>query len=127
FHSLTMRGELPRAGVERASWGRPSRRPDERRSMSQRLRRTLVGLAVGSTLLAGCSIPVHGTASPGPGEPVDVTAAQLHITAAVQGPVDQWVRNALTDLTDFWSRAYPQYFGEPFTPLSGGYFSVDSD
>ena len=95
--------------------------------MSQRLRRMLVGLAVGSALLAGCSIPVRGTASPGRGEPVDVTAAQLHITAAVQGPVDQWVRNALTDLTDFWSRAYPQYFGEPFAPLSGGYFSVDSD
>jgi predicted metalloprotease len=95
--------------------------------MRHRLRRALVGLAAGGMLFAGCSMPVRGTASPGPGEPVDVTAAQLHITAAVQGPVDQWVRNALTDLTTFWSRAYPRYFGHPFTKLSGGYFSVDSD
>jgi predicted metalloprotease len=95
--------------------------------MRQSLRRTLVGLAVGSALLAGCSIPVRGTATPGRGEPVDVTAAQLPITAAVQGPVDQWVRNALVDLTTFWSQAYPTYFGKPFTPLSGGIFSVDSD
>jgi predicted metalloprotease len=41
--------------------------------------------------------------------------------------VDQWVRNAMTDLTTFWSQAYPRYFGKPFTPLSGGIFSVDSE
>jgi predicted metalloprotease len=95
--------------------------------MRQRLRRTLVGLVVSGALLAGCSLPVRGSATPGRGEPVDVTAAQLHITAAVQGPVDQWARNALADLTTFWSQAYPKFFGKPFTPLSGGYFSVDSD
>jgi predicted metalloprotease len=93
--------------------------------MGRGLRRAVLGLAVGA-VLAGCSVPVVGTASPGRGEPVDVTAAQLPITAAVPGPVDQMVRNALTDLTTFWSTAYPQNFGKPFRPLKGGYFSVDA-
>jgi predicted metalloprotease len=93
--------------------------------MRKGLPRTVLGLVAGA-LLVGCSVPVVGTPTPGRGEPVDVTAAQLHITAAVAGPVDQLVRNALSDLTTFWSRAYPQFFGKPFTPLKGGYFSVDS-
>jgi predicted metalloprotease len=95
--------------------------------MRQRLCRAVVGLAVGSAVLAGCAIPVRGDATPGRGEPVDVTAAQLHITAAVPGEVDQWVRNALADLDTFWTQAYPTFFGKPFKPLSGGFFSVDSD
>lgn len=88
-------------------------------------RRSLLALAVGGALLGGCATPVAGTASPASGEPSDV--ADFPITGAVDGPVDQTVRNSLADLNTFWTAAYPKYFGEPFTPLAGGYFSVDSD
>jgi predicted metalloprotease len=91
------------------------------------LRRSLVALIGGGALLTGCATPVGGTAAPGSGEPVDVAASDFPITGAVDGPVDQAVRNALADINTFWSAAYPKYFGAPFTPLEGGYFSVDSD
>lgn len=94
--------------------------------MRQVLRRTLPTLAVGM-LLAGCSTTtVHGTASPGAGEPVDVSADQFPITGAGDGDIDQFARNALADLDTFWSENYQQFFGEPYTPPAGGYFSVDS-
>jgi predicted metalloprotease len=95
--------------------------------MRQGLVRTVLAAAAGGLLLAGCSTLVAGTASPGPGEPADVPAGRLTITGAVDGPVDTLVRDALIDINTFWSRAYPQYFGQPFTPLGGGYFSVDSN
>jgi predicted metalloprotease len=89
--------------------------------------RTVLALAVGGLVLAGCATHVLGTASPGPGEPVDVPAGRLTIVGATDNPIDQQVRNALTDINTFWRSAYPQFFGHPFTPLRGGYFSVDSD
>jgi predicted metalloprotease len=95
--------------------------------MRLRPRRTLVALAVGGALLSGCATPITGTASPASGEPVDVAAPDFPITGAVDGPVDRTVRNALADINTFWSAAYPKYFGEPFIPLKGGYFSVDTD
>jgi predicted metalloprotease len=42
-------------------------------------------------------------------------------------PVDQGMRNALTDLYTFWGQAYPEFFGGQFQPLQGGVFSVDPD
>lgn len=94
--------------------------------MRQVPRRTLATLAVGM-LLAGCSTTtVVGTASPGAGEPVDVTAEEFPVTGAGDSEVDQLARNALADLETFWRQAYPDNFGEEFTPLQGGYFSVDS-
>jgi predicted metalloprotease len=95
--------------------------------MQHALRRIVPTLAVGM-LLAGCSTTtVVGTASPGAGEPVDVPADQFPITGAVDDDIDQFARNALVDLNTFWAQAYPDAFGEPLTPLAGGYFSVDSD
>ena len=93
----------------------------------RRLRSRVVPLALAAGLLAGCSTVVPGVASPAPGGPVDVPAEDFPITGVSDRPIDQFARNALTDLTTFWSQAYPEHFGGEYTPLEGGYFSVDSD
>jgi predicted metalloprotease len=95
--------------------------------MQLRLRRALVTAAVGSLLLTGCATTVVGSASPGGREPVDVTADDFPITGAADGDLDQYVRDALADIQDFWTQSYPEFFGGELEPLSGGYFSVDSD
>jgi predicted metalloprotease len=87
--------------------------------------RPLLAVVLG-VLLAGCAIPVVGRASPGPGQPVDVPAAQLPITGSGDDDVDQLVRNALADITTFWQQTLPTVYGRTLTPLRGGVFSVDS-
>jgi predicted metalloprotease len=94
--------------------------------MRQVLRR-LLPAALGSLLLAGCSTAVVGQASPGPGEPVDVTAEDFAITGVSDTGIDQFARNALADLETFWTAAFPEFFGAEYTPLRNGYFSVDSE
>src|SRR3954469_13459302 len=89
------------------------------------LRRGLTAAAVGCVLLTGCSSTVTGSASPGAGEPTDVSAADFPITGADDGPVDQGVRNALTDLYTFWQKEFPANFGGDFQPLQGGVYSID--
>jgi predicted metalloprotease len=96
-------------------------------AMVRRLRRALVAAAAGSLLLTGCATSVVGSASPGDRAPVDISADDFPITGAVDGDLDQYVRNALGDLQDFWEKSYPEFFGGELEPLSGGYFSVDSD
>jgi predicted metalloprotease len=87
-------------------------------------RRALVAAAVGSALLSGCTTSIDGTPAP----PVsDVAADQFTITGATDSDVDRLARNALADLNDFWSEAYPEFYGEDFTPLAGGYWSVDTE
>ena len=95
--------------------------------MRQVLRRALP-TALACVLLTGCATEiVVGQASPGPGEPVDVAADTFPITGVSDSGIDQFARNALTDLNTFWTDAYPEFFGEEFTPLENGYFSVDSN
>jgi predicted metalloprotease len=95
--------------------------------MTPVLRRALLPLVV-ALLLTGCSTEVVvGQASPGPGEPVDATAEAFPITGVSEEPIDQFARNALADLDTFWASSYPEFFGEEYTPLRGGYFSVDSE
>jgi len=96
--------------------------------MRQALRSALPLLLAGA-LLAGCGAGHHvaGQASPGEGEPVDVSPEEFPITGATDTGVDQLARNALADLNSFWSEAYPEFFDGEFTPLQNGYFSVDSD
>jgi predicted metalloprotease len=95
--------------------------------MTPVLRRALPALVAG-LLVAGCSTDVVvGQASPGAGEPVDVPAEEFPITGVSDEPIDQFARNALADLDTFWASAYPEFFGEEYTPLTGGYFSVDSE
>jgi predicted metalloprotease len=92
--------------------------------MSQVSRRAVVAAAVGGVLLSGCTTSIDGTSTP----PVsDVSADQFPITGATDSDVDRLARNALADLNDFWSEAYPEFFGEDFTPLQGGYWSVDTE
>jgi predicted metalloprotease len=93
--------------------------------MRQVVRRALPAAVVG-VLLTGCASTVVGTASPGPGEPTDVTAGEFTITGVSDDPIDQFARNALTDLNTFWSQEYPKFFDGEWQPLQGGYFSVDS-
>lgn len=84
-------------------------------------------VAVAVLLLAGCATDVvRGEPSPLTGAPVDVPAEQFPITGVGDAPIDQFARNALADLDRFWTQAYPEYFGEQYTPPAGGYFSVDS-
>ena len=95
--------------------------------MTPVLRRAVPTLVVG-VLLAGCSVEVvAGQASPGPGEPVDVTAEEFPITGVGEEPIDQFARNALADLDAFWASSYPEFYGDEYVPLRGGYFSVDSE
>jgi predicted metalloprotease len=95
--------------------------------MRQVLRRVLP-TAMAGVLLGGCAAEVvAGQASPGPGEPVDVAPDSFAITGVSDTGIDQFARNALTDLNAFWADAYPEFFGDDFTPLENGYFSVDSN
>jgi predicted metalloprotease len=95
--------------------------------MTPGLRRAFCALVVG-LLLSGCSPrPVVGHASPGPDEPVDVTAEEFPITGVGDEPIDQFARNALADLDAFWASSYPEFYGAEYVPLKGGYFSVDSE
>ncbi|WP_409329824.1 hypothetical protein [Trujillonella humicola] len=94
--------------------------------MRQVSRRALVAAAVGSALVTGCTSTVEGAAAFA--DPVtDVPAEDFPITGATDSDVDRYARNALDDLVTFWEQAYPEAYGEPFTPLEGGFFSVDSE
>jgi predicted metalloprotease len=98
------------------------------RQVLRRARRGALPLALVGVLLSGCGAARHvaGQASPGAGEPVDVAPDAFPITGVGDTGVDQLARNALADLNAFWTEAYPEFFGEDFTPLANGYFSVDS-
>ncbi|MGY1608637.1 MULTISPECIES: neutral zinc metallopeptidase [unclassified Geodermatophilus] len=90
------------------------------------LRRVIVAAAAGSVLLTGCTSTVSGIASRGASVPVDVSDADFPVTGSADTEADRLARNALADLDTFWSQAYPEYFGEEYEPITGGYFSVDS-
>lgn len=93
----------------------------------RRLLHRVAPVVVAGLVLTGCAVDtVRGQPSPGSGEPVDVAAEDFPITGVGDEPIDQFARNALADLEAFWTEAYPEYFGEEYAPLAGGYFSVDS-
>ena len=92
----------------------------------RRLTAVLAGL-LGVLTLAGCVTVAIGRASPA-GSPVDdASPGDLQIVGATDNPIDEIARNALADLETYWSEQFPDVFGEEFTPLRGGYFSVDPD
>jgi hypothetical protein len=94
--------------------------------MRQALGRAVVAAVAGSVLLTGCATGVAGTASFA--DPVsDVSAEDFPITGATDSDIDRYARNSLDDLVTFWEEAYPEAYGEPFTPLEGGFFAVDSE
>jgi predicted metalloprotease len=89
-----------------------------------------LAVAVGSVAvlaaLAGCApILVVGTASPAAGPVEVVQPSDFPVIGATDDEVDLLARNALADLNTFWQDQFPGTFGQEFTPLAGGYYSVD--
>jgi Putative neutral zinc metallopeptidase len=79
-------------------------------------------------VLTGCGTRlVRGSASPVEPPVTDVAPQQLRIVGAADDAVDRTARNALADLATFWGEQFPAVFNRPFTPLAGGYYSVDPD
>ena len=94
--------------------------------MRQLLRRVVPAVLAG-VLVAGCAVDVvRGEATPGTSGRADVSIDEFPVVGASGEPIDQIARNALADLETFWQTAYPEFFGAEYTPLAGGYFSVDS-
>ncbi|MFD1146722.1 neutral zinc metallopeptidase [Saccharothrix hoggarensis] len=42
------------------------------------------------------------------------------------GPIDQLAATAITDIDTFWQGAFPDTFDDPWQPLDGGIYSVDT-
>jgi len=100
--------------------------------MSSKPRRALLGAVlgalVGSVALTGCAATlIEGVATPESGARADVAPADFPITGAADDDVDRAARNALADLNTYWAEQFPGTFGQAYTPLTGGYFSVDPD
>jgi predicted metalloprotease len=98
--------------------------------MSPSPRRVLTRAAVGallcSTVLTGCAVTViDGIASPAAGVAGDVAPEMFPIVGATDDDIDRIARNALADLNAYWTEQFPTTFDQPFTPLAGGYYSVD--
>ncbi|MGY1735616.1 neutral zinc metallopeptidase [Geodermatophilus sp. SYSU D00684] len=84
-----------------------------------------VVVALGVLLTTGCSYVVIGQARSQGAPSQSVGDDTLRVVGATDGPIDTLARNALADLETFWSDTFPTVYGEPFQPLTGGYFSVD--
>ena len=102
----------------------------DREPMSPSPRRALagavVGAVLGSTVLTGCAVTlIEGNGSPASGVSGDVTAEEFPIIGAADSDVDRIARNALADLNTHWTDQFGPTFGAEFTPLTGGYYSVD--
>jgi predicted metalloprotease len=90
------------------------------------LTRALVGALLGSTVLTGCAVTlIDGNATPASGVQDDVDPQQFQIIGATDDDIDQIARNALLDLNTYWTEQFPGTYNRDFTPLTGGYYSVD--
>ena len=104
--------------------------------------RQLRFLAVsGLLLLSACGIDV-GVAEPKDrtdviigGDPVTTTASTAPATTLpppdvpIKGDegaeVNRVAANAIADLQAYWTKTYPQVFGQPYQPIGGGFFAAD--
>jgi len=98
--------------------------------MSPSPRRVFTGAVLGtllaSTALTGCAVTlIDGTATPMAGTAGDVTAEEFPIIGATDSDIDAIARNALADLNAYWAEQFPSTYDQAFTPLAGGYYSVD--
>jgi predicted metalloprotease len=83
-------------------------------------------LALCTVWLTGCATVVVG--QPGARQPTPEPGGDAAEVVGADGDeVDQLAADALADLEDYWSVAFPDVFGSAFEPLRGGYFSVDPD
>jgi predicted metalloprotease len=91
-----------------------------------RLRTLALTISV-ALVLAGCSassVPGAGTVARVIAAP-DVAASAVPINGAAGTSLEQQVRNSLTDIQQFWTKAYPLVSnGAPFKPLTGQIYSV---
>jgi predicted metalloprotease len=85
----------------------------------------VLALLLAGLVLAGCSAVVVGRASPADGRADNARPDELRVAGATENAVDEMARNALADLETYWAEQFPAVYGEDFTPLRGGYFSVD--
>jgi predicted metalloprotease len=94
--------------------------------LRQRSRGALaVLLALGVLVTSACSYVVIGRPI---SQGIPSTSADdgtLTVVGATDGPIDTLARNALADLETYWSDTFPDVFGQPFQPLTGGFYSVD--
>ena len=93
------------------------------RPLARRAAAALV--AVLGLLLSGCTIEVLGR--PVSLEPPvdDAPAGEVQVVGATDNEIDRIARNALADLEVYWADRFPEVWQQAFTPLAGGYFSVD--
>jgi len=73
----------------------------------------------------GCAVVVTGRPSSSVAPLTNAAPGAVEVVGATDGPVDTRARNALADLQTYWTQQFPDVFGGPFTPLRGGFFSVD--
>jgi predicted metalloprotease len=95
-------------------------------SPSRRLLASVVGCVAALPALTGCAATlVVGSASPAAGQVGTVQSQDFPVIGAGNDEIDQLARNALSDLNTFWQQQFPDTFSKDFTPLTGGYYSVD--
>ena len=88
----------------------------------------VLAVLLAALVLTGCSARlVRGEASPELPPVSDVAPQDFPIVGAADDDVDRIARNALADLNTFWTQQFPAVYDREFTPLAGGYFSVDPD
>jgi hypothetical protein len=85
----------------------------------------LAGALVAVLVLSGCATVVFSL--PAVVDPPGRGAEEAPVSGAQGSDVDRLAQAALADLEAYWAEQFPQVFGQEFTPLRGGYFSVDPD
>src|SRR5690606_5896108 len=113
-----VRDRLMRFGRGLAGPGSGSRR---RRGASVALAAVLV------VALGGCTQVVVGTPHISDGVKDQVPDAQLGIKGYEGGEIDVLAKNALADIQAYWEEHFESDFGTAWTPLEGGYYSVDPE
>lgn len=92
-----------------------------------RLRRPLaiVTAVIMCLSLAACSQVIVGTPHVSDGVKDQVPDAQLQIKGDQGTEIDTLAKNALSDIQAYWEEHFESDFGTKWTPLEGGYYSVD--
>jgi predicted metalloprotease len=81
----------------------------------------IVAALVAALALTGCAAVVDGRPSVG-----NAPNATLPVKGDSGGPFDTMVKNALSDIIDFWQTEFPKIaHGRSLSPLAGGLYSVD--
>ncbi|MCS7480074.1 neutral zinc metallopeptidase [Umezawaea endophytica] len=95
------------------------------RHRSGRLVRLAALVTAVATVGSGCTVAVSGQPKAARVVERDTTSTGV-IRGSDGGQIDQLAGTALADIDRFWDEAFPATFGKPWTPLSGGIFSVDT-